>query len=273
MSVTTASATQFATSADGTKIAYETIGSGPAIVLVDGAMCDRSMGHARALSAELADHFTVYAYDRRGRGESGPGTNPYHADREIEDLDAMIEAAGGSAHVFAASSGAHLSLLAAARGTKINKLVAYEAPYVVDDSRTPNAADLPQQVQRMLAEGRNGDAVKAFLRAVGLPGPMIALMRFMPAWKQMCALATTVPNDLSMVVPFQQGRPIPADLRTGVEQDTLVIAGGKSPQWLTSAQAAVVAELPHGQLITLPGQTHMIKASVTAPVVVEHCLG
>ena len=156
------SPTQLVTSADGTPIAYETIGSGPALVLVDGAMCDRTMGHARPLAAELAPHFTVYAYDRRGRHESGAGATDWSADREIDDLDAVITAAGGTAHVFAASSGAHLALTAAQRGSAIDKLVVYEAPYVVDDSRRPNAADLPEQVEQMLAEGhpeRRGEGV------------------------------------------------------------------------------------------------------------------
>lgn len=266
------SPTQFVTSADGTPIAYETIGTGPALVLVDGAMCDRTMGHARPFAAELAPHFTVYAYDRRGRHESGTGATDWSVDREIEDLDAVITAASGTAHVFAASSGAHLALTAAQRGSAIDKLVVYEAPYVVDDSRRPNAADLPDQVKQMLAQGHESAAVKAFLRAVGLPAPMVMVMSVLPMWKQMKTLAVTIPHDLTMVVPYQQGRPIPADLHTGVTQDTLVIAGGKSPQWMKAAQDAVVAQLPHGRLITLPGQTHMIKPMATAPVVVEHLL-
>lgn len=268
---TTPGPTRFTPSADGTTIAYETTGHGPAMVVVDGAMCQRAMGPARGLAAELADHFTVYAYDRRGRGESGAGASPWHVDREIEDLSAIIDAAGGSAHVFSASSGAALSLLAAARGVKINKLVAYEAPFKVDGSAPPNDADLDQQAASLVAAGRRGDAVKLFLKVVGVPGPALVIMRLMPTWKQMIGIAHTLPYDLSIVVPDQQGRPLPADRYTGVQQDTVVIAGGKSPDYMRNAQAAVVDQLPHGRLVTLPGQTHMIKAKATAPVVIEHC--
>jgi pimeloyl-ACP methyl ester carboxylesterase len=262
--------TRFATSADGTRIAYEVSGTGPALVLVDGALCRRELGPARPLAERLSASFTVHAYDRRGRGESGPGETAYAVEREVEDLAAVLAAAGGPAHVFGSSSGAALALAAAQQGLPIDRLALYEAPFIVDDTRAPNDPDLPDTFRRLVADGRRGDAVALFLRTVGAPRPMIAVMRLTPVWKRLCAVAHTLPYDLALVIEHQQGRPLPDGLYEAVSQPTLVIAGGKSPAYLHQAQAAVAAALAHGRLETLPGQTHMIKAKVTAPVVAAH---
>jgi pimeloyl-ACP methyl ester carboxylesterase len=268
----TMTATRFVTSADGTRIAYEVRGSGPALVLVDGALCQRSLGPARPLAEQLATSFTVYAYDRRGRGESGPGETAYDVEREVEDLTAVIEAAGGHAHVFGASSGAALALVAARSGVPIDRLALYEAPFIVDDTHAPNDPELPARLRALVEQGRRGDAVRLFLRTVGAPGPMIALMRLMPVWKKLTGVAHTLPHDLTIVIDHEQGRPLPEGLYDAVAAPTLVIAGGKSPDYLRNAQAAVAEAVPDGRLETLPGQTHMIKAKVTAPVVVAHLL-
>src|SRR3954469_8423013 len=159
--------TSYAISADGTRIAYEVSGSGPALVLVDGALCQRSMGPARPLAKHLGTRFTVHAYDRRGRGESGAGETAYPPDREVEDLAAVIEAAGGHAHVFGSSSGATLALRGAQAGLPIDRLALYEAPYIVDDSHAPNDPDLPDRMRALVDEGRRGDAVTLFLKNVG----------------------------------------------------------------------------------------------------------
>ena len=148
-----------ATSADGTSIGYDKTGSGPALVLVDGAFCSRQFGPMPGLAPLLATKFTVYTYDRRGRGESGD-TEPYAPEREIEDIEALINAAGGSAYIHGTSSGAVLALLAAAAlPDKVTKLAIYEAPMLVDDSRPAPPADYLQQINDMLARGRNGDTV------------------------------------------------------------------------------------------------------------------
>ena len=253
-------------SADGTEIAYEVLGSGSALVLVDGAMCHRAMGPARGLAQELAGDHTVYAYDRRGRGDSGPGASPYDAAREVEDLLAVLEATGGRAHVFGASSGATLALEAARRGAPIDRLAVYESPFIVDGTRPPNDPHLPEHVAAMVAQGRRPEAVRTFLRTVGAPAPVVALMRFLPAWKQMTAVAHTLPYDLSLVVEHQQGRPLPVGYYDQVASPTLVIAGGKSPAYMRNSQAAIADAVPGARLETLPGQTHMIKAKVVAPV-------
>jgi hypothetical protein len=265
--------TRFATSADGTRIAYEVHGSGPALVLVDGALCQRSTGPARPLARKLATSFAVHAYDRRGRGESEQGGTTYDVQREIEDLAAVVEAAGGHAHVFGSSSGAALAPAAAQRGVPIDRLALYETPYIVDGTHTPNDPELPARLRSLVERGRRGDAVRLFLRTVGAPGAMIALMRFLPVWRRLTGVAHTLPHDLAIVIDHQQGRPLPEGLYDAVTAPTLVIAGGKSPEYMRNAQSAVADALPDGRSATLPGQTHMIRAKATAPVVAAHLLG
>jgi pimeloyl-ACP methyl ester carboxylesterase len=262
--------TAYAVSADGTRIAYEATGSGPALVIVDGALCHRSMGPSRPLAERLGSDFTVHVYDRRGRGESEAGRTPYHPDREVEDLAAVITAAGGHAHVFGASSGATLALRAAAAGLPIDRLATYEAPYIVDDTHAPNDPGLPQRVQAMVDEGRRGDAVSLFLRTVGAPTFMVTVMKVLPVWRKLTSVAHTLPYDLELAIALQLGRPLPEGIYDEVTQPTLVIAGGKSPEYMRNAQDAVAAALPDAQLVTLRGQTHMVKAKVTAPVVAAH---
>nr|CAA9330463.1 MAG: Putative hydrolase [uncultured Nocardioidaceae bacterium] len=273
MTTTTSPRTRFATSADGTEIAYEVQGSGPALVLVDGALCHRAMGPSRPLAKELAASFTVYAYDRRGRGDSGPGASPYAVDREVEDLLAVIQAAGGTAHVLGASSGAALALEAARQAAPIERLAAYEAPFIVDDTHPANDPGLPHRLQDMVDAGRRGDAVRTFLRTVGAPAPFVALMRFMPAWKKLVAAAHTLPYDLSIVIAHQQGKPLPDGYYARVVPQTLVIAGGKSPAYMHNAQAAIAEAVPAGRVEILAGQTHMIKAKVLAPAVTRFFVG
>jgi hypothetical protein len=187
----TTAGTQFATSADGTSIAYEVHGAGPALVFVDGAMCQRTMGPSADLARALAPHFAVH--DRRGRGESGAGESPWSVDREIEDLEAVVAAAGGEAHVLALSSGAALALEAAERGVPITRLALYEAPFIVDDSREPHRPDAPEHVQGLVDCGERGEAVKTFMRMVGVPAPFVGVMRVLPAWKKMTGIAPHAP--------------------------------------------------------------------------------
>ncbi len=269
MSSTTTGTTRFTTSADGTQIAYEVTGEGPALVLVDGALCSREMGPSRGLAAALAGDFRVVAYDRRHRGESGPGASSYGTEREVEDLAAVIEAAGGSAHVFGASSGGALALEAARAGVPIERLAVYELPFILDDTRPGNDPQLPRQVEALVSEGRRGDAVKTFMRTVGAPAPMIAMMRLMPVWKKLTGVAHTLPYDLSLVIEHEQGRPLPDGYYDAVSAETLVIAGGKSPEYMRNAQAAIAEAVPNARLEVLSGQTHMIKAKVVGPVLAE----
>jgi pimeloyl-ACP methyl ester carboxylesterase len=269
MSSTTTGTTRFATSADGTQIAYEVTGEGPVLVLVDGALCSRTMGPSRDLASALGGDFRVVAYDRRHRGESGAGASSYALEREMEDLAAVIDAVGGTAHVFGSSSGAALALEAARAGVPIERLAVYEAPFIVDDTHPANDPRLPLQLEGMVAEGRRGDAVKTFMRTVGAPAPVVAMMRLMPVWKKLTGVAHTLPYDLSLVIEHEQGRPLPDGYYDAVSADTLVIAGGKSPEYMRNAQAAIAEAVPNARLEVLPGQTHMIKTKVVAPVLTE----
>jgi pimeloyl-ACP methyl ester carboxylesterase len=253
------------TSADGTKIAYETTGDGPPLILVDGALCYREFGGSGPLAEQLADRFTVYRYDRRGRGESGD-TGPYSVDREIDDIAALIERAGGSASLYGISSGAALALEATASGLPVEKLALYEPPFIVDDSRPPQPEDLIARMEEDLVNGRRGEPVKAFMKLVEVPGVLIALTRVMPPWKKLKAVAHTLPYDLTIMRDTQRGEPLPAPRWAGVTTPTLVVDGGKSPEWMRTGQRALVAALPNARHRTLAGQTHMVKPKVLAPV-------
>jgi pimeloyl-ACP methyl ester carboxylesterase len=255
-------------STDGTAIAYETCGDGPPLILVDGALCYRAMGPSRKLAKELRERFTVITYDRRGRGES-MDTAPYAPEREVEDLAALIEAAGGSAYLCGVSSGAVLALDAAASGLAITGLALYEPPFIVDDSRPPAATDYVQQLDALLAADRRGDAVRHFMRHVGMPAPLVSLMRLMPAWGKLKRVAHTLPYDGTIMGDTQLGHPLPADRWPGTKVKTLVIVGGKSPAFFQNGTRALAELLPNAQHRVLEGQTHMVKAKVLAPALVD----
>jgi pimeloyl-ACP methyl ester carboxylesterase len=257
------------TSKDGTAIAYERIGSGIAVILVDGALCHRSNGPNGELAKLLAQRFTVYTYDRRGRGESGD-TGTYDVKREIEDIEALIEEAGEPACLYGISSGAALALEAAAGGLSLRKLALFEAPFIVDGSRRPLPDDYLPRMQRMLAEGRRGDAVKLFMRTgVGVPAPFVAMMQLMPAWPKLKAVAHTLPYDTLVMGDNQAGRPFPAERWASVTVPTLVTVGGKSPAWMQNAMAMLADVLPHAEHRSLKGQTHIVKPEALAPVLTE----
>jgi pimeloyl-ACP methyl ester carboxylesterase len=256
-------------SADGTTIAYDRIGTGPPLVLVDGALCYRGSGPNGALAAALAERFSVITYDRRGRGASGD-TAPYAIDREVEDLEALITVAGGRANVYGISSGAALALEAATRGAAIDRLALYEAPFVVDDARAPVPGSYAAEIDRLVAADRRSEALRYFMRrGVGLPAPVVTMMRFMPAWSTLKSLSHTLPYDTALTAELQRGRPLPRDRWASVSAPTTVICGGKSPAWMQSAMRALAAVIPDATHRTLEGQTHLVKAEALAPVLTE----
>lgn len=255
-------------SKDGTAIAFERSGDGPPIVLVDGALCYRASGPMRPIAARLAGDFTVYTYDRRGRGESG-NTLPYAIDREVDDLDALIDEAGGSAFVLGISSGAALALEAARRDLAIRMLAMYEAPFIVDASRPPVTDAWVAELDALIAADRRADAVRLFMGVVGAPKVFVHLMRFMPAWSKLKGVAHTLAHDFAIVAPNQRGRALPASWAS-IAVPAVVIDGGKSPEWMRNATRAVADILPHATYVTLPGQTHMVNAKVLAAAIVEH---
>ena len=255
-------------SKDETVIAFDKTGEGPPLIMLDGALCSRAMGPGVSLAAPLAEHFTVFTYDRRGRGDSGDAA-PYAIERELEDLEALIEEAGGSAYVFGHSSGAALALEAAARGSSITKLALYEAPFVVDDSRPPVPDDIVAQFNEVLAADRRGDAVRLFMRQVGAPRIVIALMRFMPVWRKLEAVAHTLPYDMTILAGHQAGNPLPAERWTAVTIPTLVVVGAKSPAWFHHSMHALARALPNASLRVADRQTHRVKAKLLAPQLAE----
>ena len=249
-------------SRDGTTIAYERSGSGPALVIVASALAART--DATRLAALLAPHFSVINYDRRGRGESGD-TQPYAVEREIEDIDALIEAAGGSALLFGSSSGAVLALEAANRlGSKVTAAVLFEPPFLVDDTRPPVPDDFLEQTGKLLAAERPGDAVAYFMtKAVLVPEEMVEQMKRAPMWATMQERAHTLLYDGTILAGLQAGKPLPARRWTSVTARTLVIDGELSEPYLRNAVQALVDVLPGSRRLTLKGQDH--SAVFTAP--------
>jgi pimeloyl-ACP methyl ester carboxylesterase len=257
-------------SRDGTSIAYSRAGTGEAAVLVDGALNDRALnGPNPRLARVLASQFEVFTYDRRGRGESG-NTEPYAVAREVEDLEAVIDAAGGSAYVYGISSGGALALEAATRLSSIKRLALYELPFVTDSSRQPVPEEFATHLAELTRSGRPDDALRYFFRAgVALPGAMVALMRFIPAWSKLKALAPSLPYDAEIIRGTGSGGPLPADRWSNLTVPTLVITGGKSPAWMRNAMRALADVLPGATYRTLDRQTHIVKPKALAPVLTE----
>ena len=256
-----------ATSRDRTTIAFDRSGEGPAIVLVGGALSDRSA--ALPLAARLAPRFTTIAYDRRGRGDS-EDTAPYAVDREVEDIEALILAVGGSALVFGHSSGAVLALEAARTlPDRIPKLALYEPPFIVDDSRPPLPEEHAARLDELVSTGRRGDAVALFLTTgPGVPSEAVAGMRQEPFWPSMEAVAHTLAYDVT-VMGDASGSPSPLERWASVAVPALVMDGGASPDWQRHAVLALVDVLPDDRHRTSEGQDHGPDTEVLAPALEE----
>jgi pimeloyl-ACP methyl ester carboxylesterase len=255
---------QYITSKDGTRIAYEKAGQGPALVIVGGVLGDHTQ-HA-GLARLLSEHFTAYNIDRRGHGESG-FTAPYAVEREVEDIAAILSEAGGSAFVYGTSALGMLSLEAAARGlaSRMKKLAVWEPPYFLEGARPPLPQDYREQLEKMLAENRRGDMIELWMtRAVGMPAEFVAQMRHAPFWSGQEAFAHTLVYDAILTGDFS----LPKERIATVTVETLVIDGGTTP-WLSKAADAVAAVLPNAQRYTIPGQPHNGADEAMAPVLIE----
>ena len=253
-------------SPDGTTIAYDSRGEGPALILVDGALTVQSSGTGE-LATLLAPHFTVYGFDRRGRGKSGD-TLPYAVDREIDDIEAVIDRAGGSAFLYGHSSGGPLAMRAAIRlGSKVGKIAMYEPPYNNDPGAQESWSRYLRQLKVALAEGRRGDAVALFMRFVGTPAERVDGMRRAPFWPGMEAVAPTLAYDHAAIL----GEPwsVPADLAARVRVPALVISGDAGLTFMPDAARVLSRAIPQGRLRMLAGQTHDVQPGVLAPVLVE----
>jgi pimeloyl-ACP methyl ester carboxylesterase len=264
-------------STDGTTIAYDRSGQGPALILVASATATR-LAEA-SLAAALARDFTVFAYDRRGRGDSRD-TPPYAVKREVEDLEAVIGEAGESAFVFGHSSGAVLALEAARLvPAKITKLALYEPPFIIDDSRPPMPKDYLAQLDGLLAEGRRGDAVELWQRHIGIPAEMIAQFRQSPMWPGLEAVAHTLPYDITIIGDTQSGSPLPLGKWATVRVPTLVMDGtvflGREDghAFMRHGADELARILPNAQRRTLEGQDHGPADDVLAAALKEFFIG
>ena len=257
-------------SADGTAIAFDRSGAGPALIVVGGALSERSA--AADIASRLAPSFTVFAFDRRGRGDSGDN-EPYAVEREIEDIAALIEQAGGSAFVFGHSSGAVLSLRAAAAGLAIPRLALYEPPFIVDHSRPLQPDDYVEHLDGLLAAGRREDAVEYFMTAsVGMPPQVVDGMRKDPSWSGLVARAHTIPYDGRVMADTMSGSPAPLRQWASVSTPTLIVDGGASHPFMHASADAIAAVLPDAERQTLAGQAHGAAPDVLAPVLIEFFL-
>jgi pimeloyl-ACP methyl ester carboxylesterase len=260
---------QKVTSKDGTTIAFDQSGTGPALVLVGGAFEQRAMdsetAHLAALPL-LAQHFTVFHYDRRGRGDS-TDTQPYAVEREIEDIEALINEAGGSAFLFGLSSGAALAFEAAlALGSKVKKLAMYEAPYNSDDTARHAWMDYRKQLTELLAADRRGDAVALFMMLVGMPADHVPGMRLHPLWPMFEAVAPTLAYDAAAL---GDDASVPTERAASVAVPALIMDGGASYPFMHITATALANAMPHAQHRTLEGQTHEVAAEAIAPILVE----
>lgn len=251
-----------AASKDGTRIAFEKLGSGPALVLVSGALSQRSLFRDQPLVPTLAKHFTVYIYDRRGRGES-TDTQPYAVAREIEDLDAVVEQAGGAASVFGISSGAALALQAAASlgPARVTKLAVYDTPYGQGEQEY---AKQKQHVEEVIRTGAPGDAAAAFLSGIGTPPQALEEMKRSPAWETFKKIDRTLAYDYA-VLGDGKVPPVVESIRV----PTLVMNGGASLKFMHATADEIAARIPRSQRKTLEGQTHQLEAEAVVPLLVE----
>lgn len=254
------------TSKDGTSIAYDVYGSGPALILVGGALQYRAFDIPTAeLAKQLSDQFTVYHYDRRGRGDSGD-TAPYSTERELEDLEALITEAGGSAVVYGMSSGSSLVLDAVAKGLPITKIALYEPPLIVDGSRPPLPDNYVEHLTALANEGKKDEALEYFLsNAAMVPAEYFGGMKQDPSWEMMTAVAHTIAYDGAFIASEMHGKPVTEGRWNNITIPVLLMTGGNSPEFMASAANALKAILPQAEYKVLPGQDHSVAAEVLAP--------
>ena len=248
-------------SKDGTSLAYDVYGSGPALLYITGAGCFRAFWPIVQDAKAFAREFTVYNYDRRGRGDSSD-TQPYAIEREIEDIEALIDAAGGRACLYGHSSGAVLALEAALRlGDKVEKVVMYDPPYVHDETEKSRYDVTNRKVRQLLQAGENARAMRTFLTDIGMPKLFVLLVRLIPGWKSMVALAPTLAYDIALTCDLP-----PLERAAQVRVPVQLVVGEKSPAGIQQVAAQLTDAIPGARLIRLAGQDHMVGAKALLPV-------
>jgi pimeloyl-ACP methyl ester carboxylesterase len=261
-------------SKDGTTIAFDEIGKGPVIILVDGALQYRAFDQGMAqLGDLLAEHFTVIHYDRRGRGDS-TDMQPYPSEpesaleREIEDIEALIDDAGGSAFLYGISSGAALAMEAAIKlGNKVKKLAMYEAPYNDDETAQQAWKQYVERLGELLAAGRKGDAVALFMMLVGAPADQVEGMRQHPMWPLWESVAPSLAYD--HIADLGEDAAVPTNRAVRVTVPTLIMNGSESFPFMHGTAKTLAKAIPHGQHRTLEGQTHEVASEALAPMLIE----
>jgi pimeloyl-ACP methyl ester carboxylesterase len=257
-------------SKDGTEIAYDKQGQGPAVILVDGALGYRSFGPMPELAKLLSTHFTVVTYDRRGRGKSGDN-KPYALDREIEDIEALTDQVGGFSYLYGISSGACLALEVAIKlGNKVKKLAIYEAPYKSGENALEEWTEYNQQLAKALAENRKGDAVALFVRFVGTPPDQIEGMREAPMWSMFESVAPTLLYDAAAM---GANRKVPIERLSHITASTLVMHGGAGHAFIKQTALNLSKAIPNAEFLTIEGQTHAVASEVIAPVLAKFFSG
>jgi pimeloyl-ACP methyl ester carboxylesterase len=261
------------TSKDGSRIAYDRYGSGPVVILVAGALGYRRFSKMEEIAKALSAHHTVINYDRRGRGDS-TAVEPYAVEREIEDIQALIEAEGGSAALWGWSSGGALALRAAA-GIGVERVSVYEVPFMVDPDHDRPTPDYGERLEELVAAGDRAGAVKHFMRnAIGIPAPFVALMRLMPMWKGLKANAHTLPHDWAALgAHTMYGAPLSAEEWAPVTVPVQVVFGSKSPAVLRKSSRALAEVLPNAELRVLEGVSHNVKTKALTPALAEFLPG
>ncbi len=261
-------------SSDGTTIAYDQQGHGPAVILVNGALGYRKFKLMTTLTDLLSERCTVINYDRRGRGDSDEA-GPFAVEREIEDIAALVEAAGGRASLWGFSSGGALALRAAGAGIGVEKLAVYEVPFMVDPHDKMPTSDYGRRLDELVTARDHRGAAKHFMRnAMGIPAPVVGAMRLMPMWKHFQANAMTLPYDWAALGGHNmRGEPLRPDEWASVTVPTLVVYGAKSPTNLQKGSRALADVLPKSELRALEGVSHNLKVKPLAPMLMEFFAG
>jgi len=251
-------------SKDGTTLAYDVYGHGPALIYITGASCHRSFKPIVKDARIFATEFTVYNYDRRGRGDSG-NTLPYTIEREIEDIEAMIDVAGGTAYLYGHSSGAVLALEAALRlGSKVQKVFLYDAPYVQDEEKKVEYNQLSENIHKLLDNGQNAEAMTTFLKGIGMPAVFVLLLPLFPGWKTIKALAPTLAYDIVLT----QDMP-PIERATQISIPMQIAVGEKSPPSMHVVSRQLSKAIPNAKFVQVAGQDHMVHAKTLLPFLAD----
>ncbi|WP_061962524.1 alpha/beta fold hydrolase [Demequina flava] len=251
-----------ATSQDGTTLAYDIQGEGPPLIYVTGATVFRRFGPIVKDAKSFAKAFQVITYDRRGRGDSGAG-EPWSLEREVDDLEAMIDQVGGKAYVYGHSSGAVIALHAAHRlGEKVQATMLYDAPWVADEKEKDEYAALRSHVDDLLDRGKDAAALRRFLTGIGMPRVFVALLPMFGGWRTMVALAPTVRYDMELTADLP-----PTEVAAAVTSPVHVVVGERSPASL-HVVADALATAVGGEVAVIPKQDHMVAPEVLLPELV-----